>query len=232
MKTFILLFISFLNYSYGSILEKDLKKSLKTNSQYQALEKKILELGTKSVPSLISAMKSSDYPDKSRWLATLSLAKIMGDKSVSFIEKFLNHPHWMLRLASLKVIGGIKGHEDKLASSLFDKSLIIRNEALGIIKRRQIKEQSKAVWKMLFDKKNYSNIEKNKKIKPNGILKNIIETLGVIGGDHEAKMLSKLYFDKNYFSFRPDIDDTLEILTGKKSPEEVAKKEKLWKTVL
>src|SRR5665647_2298030 len=65
----------------------------------------------KAVPILIKVMKESKYPEQNRWQATMLLGQIMGKKSAPFIAKFSNHPHWMMRVASLKALLGLRQSE-------------------------------------------------------------------------------------------------------------------------
>ena len=95
------------------------------------------------------------------------LAKIMGKKSVPLLIKYLEHPSFILRLASLKTLLQLKETDfrGKLKKILRDKSLLVRFQALENIRQLKLKKYSNDVWKMLFEKKNYHNIKKKKLVR-------------------------------------------------------------------
>jgi HEAT repeat protein len=139
-------------------LESLYKRKYKKNAQYQELKNKTLALTQKAVPTLIKVVKSSDYPDKNRWIAMFMLGRVMGKKSANFISKFSAHPNWMLRLASLKVLLALqqKQYKGLYTRMLKDKAMIVRHQALENIKQLDLKELAPYVWAMLYDKSNYA----------------------------------------------------------------------------
>ena len=56
----------------------------KGKKHLELLKAESLKLKQDAVPTLIKVMKSSDYPDQNRWVATYMLGRIMGKKSASF----------------------------------------------------------------------------------------------------------------------------------------------------
>src|SRR3989339_1169464 len=122
-----------------------------------ALKERTLKLAGKSVPVLINVMKSSDYPDKNRWIATFLLGRIVGKKAAPFIAKFSKHPSWVLRMASLKTLLALKQSDygPVYAEALGDSSLLVRIQALENIKGLKLKSYGSRVWAMLYDQQNY-----------------------------------------------------------------------------
>ena len=76
-------------------------------------------------------MKSDKYPEKNRWVATFLLGRIMGKKSSSFVSRFVEHPNWVLRMASLKTLLALKEerYQKKYIKALKDNSFIVRTQA-------------------------------------------------------------------------------------------------------
>ncbi len=210
-------------------LEKLYKIDSINEKAYKELEAKTLKLSNKAVPTLIKVMKSSAYPDKNRWLATMSLARIMGEKSLPFIKKFLKHPHWILRLASLKVIRILKKKNLKreIEAALFDRSMFIRVEALDMVGDMQMHRSAPAVWKMLFDQKNYRKNKKGGQEKTE-IIKRIIQTLGRLKYKPVRSSLAKLLKNSQFKDLTPEIDHSLVQMTGIRSPKIISSKKKFW----
>lgn len=233
-KLLISLFLvfSFSGFSSSNLnllkLKKTLKKEIVNKSHYKKIEKEILEAKGKSVPLLIEVMKSAKYPDRNRWLATMSLARLMGKKSLPFIRTFLNHPSWMMRLVSLKVLRMFKDtkSDQAIEKALFDKASLVRIEALDMISKRKRVGDSNKIWKMLFDKKNYYKAKKGK-LQVTEVLSRVIEALGEFKDKSVSKGLAKLLQDKKYEGLASKIDLSLSKITGKKSPE--ANKKSYWK---
>jgi hypothetical protein len=204
-------------------LQKVYLKNNLSNKELGALRTKTLSMAGKAVPLLIDVMKNSKYPDKNRWMATFLLGKIMGKKSSPFIAKFLKHPNWILRMASLKTLLALrdKRFAKHFAKSLKDDSLLIRTQALNNIKALKLKNVAVDVWAMLYDKKNYHNNEKSKKQgrKRTNIIRHVIQTIGELDFN-EAKMpLLKMSQKKTYDDIFVDIDSALTKLYKKSSPK-------------
>ena len=153
-----------------------------TKKDIATLKKRVLNSKGKAIPSIIEVMKNKIYPDKNRWLATFLLGRTMGKKSSAFIAKFLFHPNWVLRMASLKTLLALRAKKfgSAFAKLLKDKSFIVRTQALENIKQLKLRELSPYVWQMLYDQSNYYTSAKEKtkkgvaKTKGTAIVKNII----------------------------------------------------------
>ncbi len=198
-----------------------------------------LKLGGQAVPALIEVMKNGKYPDKNRWVATFLLGQIMGQKSAPFVAKFMEHPSWVMRMASLKTLLALK--QDKYASlyskALTDESLIVRSQALENIRELNLKGQAPQVWAMLYDTKNYykptvaNNDKKDKKDKKDKaetdesihkrshLIKKVITTVGDLQFEKAREPLFKMIQNDRYNDIFEEIDYALNRIVDKKSPE-------------
>lgn len=185
----------------------------------------------KAVPTLIKVMKESKYPEQNRWHATMLLAQIMGTKSAPFIAKFTDHPHWMMRVAALKALLGLKQTEYTAvyAKALKDPSLIVRVQALDNISQLKIDSLAPNVWNMMYDQTNYTG-EKGAR-KRTSIVKSIIRTIGDVKYKQAQKPLAKLIQKPKYQDLIEDLDYSLEKITGEVSPNSVIERRKFWSKV-
>lgn len=196
------------------------EKTYKTNKELVKLQKFTLMNRGKSVPALIHVMKSTKYPDKNRWIATFLLGKIMGKRSAPFISKFLSHPNWVMRLASLKTLLalGEKNYGGRFAEALQDKSYIVRTQALENIRKMRLKKYSANVWQMLYDKRNYY-APKGKTKKRANIIKEVVKTVGVLKFSKAKDPLLKMVQKKRYEDIFDEISTSLEKITGEEVPK-------------
>lgn len=186
----------------------------------------------KAVPVLIKVMKESKYPEQNRWHATMLLGQIMGKKSAPFIAKFIDHPHWMMRVASLKALLGLKQdtYHSVYAKALRDPSLIVRVQALDNISKMNIAPLAPQVWSMMYDKSNYSGDAGNRK--RTSIVRSIIRTIGDIKFEKAKNPLAKLIQKPKYQDLIEDLDYSLEKITGRNSPNSSAEaRRKFWSQV-
>lgn len=185
----------------------------------------------KAVPVLIKVMKESKYPEQNRWHATMFLAQIMGAKSAPFIAKFTDHPHWMMRVAALKALLGLKQAEYHAVYSkaLKDPSLIVRVQALDNISQLKITKLAPEVWSMMYDQTNYTGAKGARK--RTSIVKSIIRTVGDVHYTEAKKPLAKLIQKPKYQDLMDDLDYSLEKITGEVSPNSVEQRRKFWSKV-
>jgi hypothetical protein len=209
-------------------LEKMFSMDAKTPGLAIMLKKNALRHRQKAVPTLIKVMKEGKYPEQNRWQATMLLAQIMGKKSAPFIAKFADHPHWMMRVASLKALLGLR--QDKYhalyAKALKDPSLIVRVQALDNISQLKITALSKNVWNMMYDHANYSGDAGKRK--RTSIVKTVIRTLGDLRFEKAGKPLALLIQKPKYQDLIDDLDYSLEKITGKTSPNSTEERRKFW----
>lgn len=198
--------------------------SYESKTQLADLKNLTLKNGKNSVEALVEVMKNGKYPDKNRWMATFVLGEIMGEKSAPFVSKFLRHPSWVMRMASLKTLLALKekNYGSQYALMLSDDSLLVRTQALENIKQLKIEKSAPQVWAMLYDKKNYSEPTINGKElqhKRTSIIKNVILTIGELKFEKAKEPLMKMIQKKRYDDIFPEIDLALVKITGTKSPD-------------
>lgn len=220
-----------LNGTKAAIL-KDYSKKALTKKQLSKLRQKTLAHGPAAVPALIEIMKSKKYPDRNKWMATFLLGKIVGKKSAPFISRFIQHPNWVMRMASLKTLNALKAvkYDGLYAFALKDKSMIVRSQALENIRTMNLKKMGPVVWAMLYDKQNYY-IPKKKlgKSKRTHIIKRVIRTVGDLKFNKAKAPLLSMSQKKKYKDIFNDIDYALSKITGKKSPSGSLEKKMYWK---
>lgn len=192
-------------------------------NQMAALKAETLKHGGHSVEALIEVMKNGKYPDKNRWVATFLLGQIMGEKSAPFLAKFLRHPHWVMRMASLKTLLALKKEEygPQYAMLLNDDSFIVRSQALENIRALKLKKTAPQVWGMLYDKKNYYQPTlngKELKSKRSNIIKSVILTVGELQFEKAKEPLLKMIQKDKYNDIFNEMDVALTRITGQKSP--------------
>ncbi|MBC98833.1 MAG: hypothetical protein CME63_13885 [Halobacteriovoraceae bacterium] len=213
------------------VILSEFKKEL-SNKEVLNLKKQVLSYSGKAIPALIDVMKTGTYPDKNRWIATFLVGRIMGKKSSPFLAKFLKHPNWVLRMASLKTLLALK---EKKYSSLYgkalkDNSFIVRKQALDNIRLLNAKDQAPYVWSMLYDKRNYYAPKDGTKKRTN-LIKQAIRTVGELKFEKAKKPLLSMIQKKKYEDIFNAIDYSLTKITGKKSPEEHNLKMRFWKRI-
>lgn len=213
-------------------LENMFTMDAKTPGLSAMIKRHTLSHRQKAVPVLIKVMKESKYPEQNRWQATMLLGQIMGKKSAPFIAKFIDHPHWMMRVASLKALLGLKQntYHSVYAKALKDSSLIVRVQALDNISKMNIAPLAPQVWNMMYDQSNYSgNVGQRKRT---SIVKSIIRTIGDVRFNKAQAPLTKLIQKPKYQDLIEDLDYSLEKITGEVSPNTNADtRRKFWSNV-
>ncbi len=210
-------------------LDRLFQMDAKTPGLMQMLKKQTFAHKQNAVPVLIKVMKDGKaYPEGNRWHATMLLAQVMGKKSAPFIAKFADHPHWMMRLASLKALLGLQQREYHAVYSkaLRDPSLIVRIQALDNISKMNINPLGHDVWKMMFDQSNY--VGAVGKRKRSSIVKSIIRTLGDVKYTQAKKPLAKLIQKPKYQDLANELNYSLEKMTGEHSPAPLEARKKFW----
>lgn len=209
-------------------LEHMFTMDAKTPGLAAMLKRTTLTHKQKAVPVLIKVMKSDKYPEQNRWQATMLLAQTMGKSSAPFIAKFSEHPHWMMRVASLKALLGLRQEEyhGVYSKALKDPSLIVRIQALDNISQMNIKKLAPDVWNMMYDQSNYTGEAGTRK--RTSIVKSVIRTLGDLKYENAKKPLAKLIQKSKYQDLIEDLDYSLEKITGKTSPNSPEQRKKFW----
>ena len=202
-------------------------------NQMADLKAETMKHGGKSVEALIEVMKNGKYPEKNRWVATFLLGQIMGAKSAPFLAKFLKHPSWVMRMASLKTMLALRQNEygSQYAMLLSDDSFIVRTQALDNIRTLKISKSAPQVWAMLYDKKNYYQPTlkgKELKTKRSNIIKAVIATIGELKFEQAKLPLIKMIQKDKYNDIFNEMDHSLAQINGQKSPESDGKAKRLF----
>lgn len=248
MKRMLMVFLlcGWLPLSYGankkfestkktSVVEKTLlsefKKDLK-RAELLKLKKQTLVYSGKAIPALIKVMKSNAYPEKNRWVATFLVGRIMGKKSSPFLAKFLRHPNWVMRMASLKTLLalGEKRYEQAYASALKDNSFIVRKQALTNIRKLEIESRAPEVWSMLYDKRNYYSPKDGTKKRTN-LIKEAVKTVGDLKFKKAVEPLLSMAQKEKYKDIFEEVDYALSKILNKKSPSGTNLKKRFWKKI-
>lgn len=214
-------------------IEKLYKSESKDKGELKKLKELTLTLGNKAVPTLIKVMKAEEFPEYKRWSATFLLGRIMGDKAAAFIAKFTKHPNWMMRLASLKTLTAMKNTTflKVYADALEDKAFIVRSQALESVRTLKISKIAPSVWKMLYDKRNYTEAGEGV-TKRNDIIRKIITTIGDLNFKEAQTPLLKMASNKKFNDIFDELDYTLTKISGKKSPSGgLEKKRHFWNRI-
>ncbi len=212
-------------------LENMFTMDARTPGLQAMLKRQTFKHKQKAVPVLIKVMKENKFPEQNRWHATMLLAQVMGKKSAPFIAKFSDHPHWMMRVASLKALLGLRqgDYHAVYSKALKDPSLIVRVQALDNISQLKIAELAPNVWNMMYDQTNYTG-EKGAR-KRTSIVKSVIRTIGDLRFEKARKPLAKLIQKPKYQDLIDDLDYSLEKITGEVSPNSVEQRRKFWSNV-
>ncbi len=213
------------------MLLAEFKKNL-SSAEVVKLKRQTLTYSGKAIPALIQVMKSDTYPDKNRWVATFLVGRIMGKKSSPFLAKFLKHPNWVMRMASLKTLLALKEKNlgSAYARALKDRSFIVRKQALQNIRKLELKDKAAHVWGMLYDKRNYYNPKDGQKKRTN-LIREAIKTVGDLKFEKATQPLLSMAQKDKYKDVFEEIDYSLSKITGKKSPEDTRLKKRFWKKI-
>lgn len=196
------------------------------------IKEKVLGYSGRSVPALMTVMKDSKYPDPNRWMATFLVGRIMGKKSGPFVAKFLEHPNWIMRMASLKTLLAIrdKRFAKQYIDALSDKSILVRRQALDNIRVLKISNAAPKVWGMLYDDNNYHKI--NNKLKRSTIIKEVIKTVGELKFSVAKPHLLSMIKSKKYSDIFPELEYSLELISNIKAPKgSISQKRAYWKKI-
>jgi hypothetical protein len=189
-------------------------KSIKTILEKEKISKKQLNeiknilksYPKENVPILFEVMKNQKMSEQSRWLATMLVGKTLGKRSIDYLSKYAVHPEVILRLASLKSLLSLEAKDQSMVfkNALFDKSLLVRKQALEAVRKLRIDDAGPELIKMLVDRKNY--FMKNKRLKRSPIIKNIIITIGALKIKKTKRLLVSMRKKAAYEDLFPSLD--------------------------
>ena len=200
--TFFLICFDLKAKSIKPILEKEKISKKQLNDIKSILKSHPKE----NVPILFEVMKNQEMSEQSRWLATMLVGKTLGKRSIDYLSKYAVHPEVILRLASLKSLLSLeaKDRSTVFKNALFDKSLLVRKQALEAIRKLRIDDAGPELIKMLVDKKNY--FMKNKRLKRSPIIKDIITTIGTLRLKKTKNLLVSMRKKSSYEDLFPTLD--------------------------
>lgn len=186
-------------------LNNDSKFLLKTfyfSRDREYLKSEVLKRGAKAAPVLTAVMKDARFNERNRWTATFLLGRVVGRRSSSFIRKFTKHPNWILRLASLKTLTALNDTDKQTYLELLnDSSMIVRLQALDSIEKLKMNHLADYVLKMLFNPKNYQQIDN--KLKRSNLIAKAITVLGNLQHSKSLKAFKKLIHKPAYEDIKP-----------------------------
>lgn len=231
----IFIFLCFsLNSFAKDLLDEKFKNFEKLNlKERENLKQEVMKSGPQYMPTLLTVLKSSVYPDKARWMATFLIGRIMGKKSTPLLVKYLEHPNWVLRMASLRSLLSL--NEKKIghlyAKALNDESFLVRGQALENIRLLNLKDYAPQVWAMLYDKKNYYD-SKESGHKRMSIIKKAVKIIGDLKFEKAKDSLLTMCLKPKYDDIFPEIEYSLEKILNKKSPKgDRGPKRRFWSKV-
>lgn len=200
------LIVSNITFSKEISVEAIFKKVSLQKDDISKLKNLIKSDPKENVPVLFSVMKDDKMPEQSRWLATILIGKTLGKRSIDYLSKYTVHPEVILRLASLKSLLSLEAETKAgvFERALFDKSLLVRKQALEAVRKLKLERAESSLLNMLVDKKNY--YLENKKLKRSPIIKDIIQTIGELKLKNSKKILQKLRNKASYQDLFPVLD--------------------------
>ena len=195
--------------AYASIKKKSDSLSLKN---FQALElsagdklklvRMALKLSDKKriyflkkMPWAVDSMTRLAFDQNSqmavRWRSLISIGYL--EPQNPFLEKAVQHKDWLVRNAGLLALAN--GSRDKALKwsrkLLDDPALVIRTEAVKVIRRLKAIEMESILWENLNHQKNF------KKGEGLWIRKHIVEALGDFSRPGQEKQFIELLYDKD-----------------------------------
>lgn len=184
----------------------------------ERLRRAVLGAGGRAVPVLVEVMKGGEYPDQGRWAAVFLLGRVMGRRASPFISRFLSHPKWVLRMASLKTLLalGEARYAKGYARALRDPSLLVRGQALENIVRLGLAGEAPAVWAMLEDGRNY--YDRGGRRGKTVLIGAAVRGAGALGFEGAVKPLAAMLQEDGNRDIAADIERSLGDITGKEAP--------------
>ncbi len=208
-------------------------KSAQSEDDVKLARSLALQHGGASISALIRVMKDSRFPDNSRWSATFLLTQIAGKKSAPVLKQFLNHPNWLMKVASLKALLALGATEygQEYARLLEDQSLLVRAQALENIRHLRLKDYAPNVWAMLYDEENYNQVEG--RYRRGDLIRTVILTIGDLEFNEAKEPLLRMVQQDRYNDIFREMNYSLEKITGRNPPSQGEKQivRRFWQRV-
>lgn len=208
------------------------KTQWKRADDFKRLAQQTWGLGSASTPLLLEVMKSPAFPDQNRWVATMSLGKVMGKNASKVLVRFLEHPYWMMKLAALKALTALKVKEPGAVANyeklLKDNSLVVRSSAVQTMKLLELKQSASHLVTLLQDERNYTQQAGQRQ--STDIIDQTVIILGQWKYDPAKELFKKLMLREDSMTLSYALDYSLEQMTGKNSPRgDLESKKNFWK---
>ena len=165
-----------------------------------------------------------------RWKAFMVMVKIGKEKSLPEVKKALQSREWFMRSAGLLALESLDSKASVVwAKKLFlkDKAMMVRAQAIDILRNNPSKELRSLMWKKLYSKENYH------RKKSLWIRKKILSFLADYGDTSELQRFKKTLYDRDPRLHSVAMNG-LERITGKKAAPGLTAKAQLafWKKQL
>ncbi|OQW50756.1 MAG: hypothetical protein A4S09_11415 [Proteobacteria bacterium SG_bin7] len=187
----------------------------------------LAKLGPKAYKELMTVAFDSNYGMKVQWRALTAMAMLGKANAIPEVERALQHKDWYLRNAGLVVMNEVKPSKARewAKKLIADPSLIVRTEAVGVLRKNRDLSARKLLWERLYDKQNFRGTQSL------WVRRHIVETLGEMKTKGDEMKFLKVLDDKDK-SLHPAALSALEALTQKHFGEphdSVNQKAKLWR---
>ena len=130
----------------------------KLHGPHSIAKKEIFSLGPKGYIALHSITFDSHNSMKTRWKAFMIMTSIGGKKSLPEIKKALYSKEWFLRSAGLLAMEKVNQKIAVKWAAHFlkkDEALMVRAQAIDILRNDPSPQNIKLVWKKLYSKENF-----------------------------------------------------------------------------
>ena len=167
--------------------------------------------GPKGYKNLIKIAFGKDYGMRHKWRAVVTMAQVGKKESLPELTKAAKSPQWFMRNAALVSMAEIVPQKAKKWARLMltDSALIVRTEAVRVLRHLKDNKSSNVLWTELYSKQNYRGK------KSLWIRRHIVETLAEIGSKNDVKKFVLVLQDTDKSLHEPAIS-ALEKLTNKK----------------
>jgi hypothetical protein len=187
----------------------------------------LAKLGPNAYKELMVVAFDSTYGMKVQWRALTAMAMLGKNRALPEMERALQHKDWYLRNAGLVVMNEIKPSKARewAKKLISDPSLIVRTEAVGVLRKNRDLSARNLLWEKLYDKQNFRGTQSL------WVRRHIVETLNEMKAKGDEMKFVKVLEDKDK-SLHPSALTALESLTKKHLGEphdSVNQKAKLWK---
>ncbi len=169
------------------------------------------QLGVSSYKDLREIAFNSNYGMKFQWRALSAMALIGREKSTPELEVALKHKDWFMRNAGLVMLKEVnpKAATTWAKKLLSDRSMIVRTEAVEVLRSLKDESSIQLLWTELYKKENFRGKQSL------WIRRHIAQALGELSQRGDEKKFIKLLSDSDKTLHIPAITG-LEKITNKR----------------